>query len=209
MEQAKALTTAEILRTLDVLAETDRELRFTSQPRLLVELALARICGRGESPDRKAAQREEGRGRTPAPPAPTREPEEDEAPEPATVAGDSGQVDLAEIQRRWDDVIAYLRKSKKTAEAAFLREAVPAALEDGTLLLEFSHLFHHDQMTEKRRQLTAKAVADVFGVNVVIKCRMASGDGRGSREEQPSERKEQRSKLDDVLSIFPGSELEK
>ena len=203
------LNTAEILRTLDVLAETDRELRSTSQQRLLVELALARICGRGESPSPKPAQRKEGRGPAPAPPGPTREPKEGETPEPAPVAGDSGRVDLTEVRRRWDDVIAHLRKSKKTAEAAFLREAVPAAFEDGTLLLEFSHLFHHDQMTAKRCQMTAEAVADVFGVNVLVKCRMASGDGRGSAEEQTSEKQKQRSNLDDVLSIFPGSELEK
>ena len=119
----------------------------------------------------------------------------------------SGETELAEIRPRWDEVIASLRKSRKTAEAAFLREAVPVALEDGVLLLEFSQLFHHDQMTEKRRQLTAEAVAGIFGVEVVIKCRMASGAERESAEADTSGKKP-RSKLDDVLSIFPGSELE-
>ncbi|MCJ7749614.1 MAG: DNA polymerase III subunit gamma/tau, partial [Armatimonadetes bacterium] len=201
VEQAKSLTTAKILRTLDVLAETDRELRFTSQPRLLVELAMARICGGAETAAAEPAPPRERRAPTPAAPTPPAEPEkavepppsrerraaapaasappaeteEAKEPEPAAVAKASGEVELAEIRHRWDEVIASLRKSRKTAEAAFLREAMPVALEDGVLLLEFSHLFHHDQMTEKRRELTAEAVAGVFGVAVVIKCRMASG----------------------------------
>jgi len=204
VEQAKSLTTADILRSLEVLAETDRELRFTSQPRLLVELAMARICGGAETAAVEPAPRRERRAPTPAAPAPPAEREE--APEPAAAA--SGEVELAEIRHRWDEVIASLRKSRKTAEAAFLREAIPVALEDGVLLLEFSHLFHHDQMTEKRRTLTAEAVAGVFGVEIVIKCRMASGAERASAEEETSEQKKPRSKLDDVLSIFPGSELE-
>ena len=234
VEQAKSLTAAEILRALDVLAETDRELRFTSQPRLLLELAMARICGGAETAavepaprkERRAtapvapappgepeeavepAPRRERRAAAPAAPAPPGEPEEAKEPEPAAVAEASGEVEPAEIRRRWDEVIAHLRKLRKTAEAAFLREAVPVALEDGVLLLEFSHLFHHDQMTEKRRKLTAEAVAGVFGVEVVVKCRMASGAERESPEEETSEKKKPRSKLDDVLSIFPGSELE-
>ncbi len=215
VEQAKSLTTAEILRALDVLAETDRELRFTSQPRLLVELAMARICGGAETAAKEPAPRRERRAPTPAAPAPPAQPEVAEKPEvvekpvpaPAAVAKASGETELAEIRPRWDEVIASLRKSRKTAEAAFLREAVPVALEDGVLLLEFSQLFHHDQMTEKRRQLTAEAVAGIFGVEVVIKCRMASGAERESTEAETSGKKP-RSKLDDVLSIFPGSELE-
>jgi len=208
VEQAKSLTSAQILRALEVLAETDRELRFTSQPRLLLELAMARICGGAETAAVEPAQRRERRAAAPAAPTPPPEPEETKEPEPAAVAKTSGEVELAEIRRRWDEVIANLRKLRKTAEAAFLREAVPVALEDGVLLLEFSHLFHHDQMTEKRRELTAEAVAGVFGVEVVIKCRMASGAERESPEEETSEKKKPRSKLDDVLSIFPGSELE-
>ena len=211
VEQAKSLTTAQILRILDVLAETDRELRFTSQPRLLLELAMARICGGAETaavePAPPAARRERKAPTPAAPPLPP-EPEETKESEPAAVAKASGEVGLAEIRRRWDDVIANLRKSRKTAEAAFLREAMPVALEDGVLLLEFSHLFHHDQMTEQRRKLTAEAVAGVFGVEVVIKCRMASGAERESAETETSEKKKPRSKLDDVMSIFPGSELE-
>ena len=208
LAQGGSLTPAEIIRALDVLAQTDRELRFTSQPRLLLELAAARICRAAEpAPAAEAAPRKERRAAVPAAPAApeateTREPGPEEAGVP------SGAVGLSEIKRGWDEVIADLRKARKSAEAAFLRESVPVDLENGGLVLEFSQQFHHDQMTEKRRSIVAEAVNRVFAMEVVIKCRMAADAGGERPEEETSEKKKPRGKLDDVLSIFPGSELE-
>jgi DNA polymerase-3 subunit gamma/tau len=216
--QARALDPEAIVRVLDVLAETDRELRFTSQPRLLVELAAAKICragvggaverdrtrevapatarrdargGSGRAASRKAESEVEGAA------------EEEETPQP------TGAVGLGEIKERWDEVLAQLRKAKKTAEAAFLRDSVPVALENGTLVLEFNHQFHHDQMTEKRRKITAQAVAQVFGVEPMIACQMGAGDMKKQEDTTP-EPPPKRAKrgLDDVLSMFPGSEVE-
>jgi DNA polymerase-3 subunit gamma/tau len=167
-EQAKALSQSEILRALDLLAETDRELRFTSQPRLLVELAAVRICrvrvsepapmeASPQAPAR-AARRPSGPRQEAETPAADAEDATPEA-EPEAVAEPSAVTGLADIKRRWDELITELRQSRRTAEAAFLRDAVPVAVENGGLLLEFRHQFHHDQMTDQRRQVVAEAVA--------------------------------------------------
>ncbi len=205
-KQASSLSSDEVVRVLDILAETDRELRYTSQPRLLVELAAVRIC-RGAH---VAAAPVEPAPRQRRPAAAATRPAEAVGPQPepeaeaANVAeAPEGSSDLTEIRRRWDEVVADLQRARKISESAFLREAVPVALEDGVLVLEFSQQFHHDQMTEKRREVVAAAVNRIFGVSVRLKVRMAP---EASRASAPSQGK--RGSLDDVLSIFPGSEIE-
>ena len=236
VEQASALSSADILRTLDTLAETDRELRFTGQPRLLVELAAVRLCRSAEPGGAAAAaQTTAPLARVPIadsdltpPPAaaveacapPVREPEpaaprrarKEAAKAPAgplEVAETPEPPGLAEIRRRWDEVMADLRKAGRHSEGAFLRESVPVSLEDGVLTLEFGHQFHHDQMmSDKRRETVAEVVQRLFGVEVKVKCRMAP-EGM-ARTGEPAEGRKGKggSSLNDVLSIFPGSEVE-
>jgi len=206
--QAGALSADEIVRTLDLLAETDRELRFSSQPRLLVELSAVRIC-RGveggppsEQPEPPAA------ARAAAAAASVERPEPGEPPT-QEVAEPSGRADLSEIKRRWDEVLAHLKKTRSTAVAAFLRESVPLALEGGVLTLAFNHLFHHDQMMkdERRRKALADAIESLFGIQVQVRCQpphAAEAAPPPAKEEGPG----QHDGLQDVMSMFPGSELE-
>jgi DNA polymerase-3 subunit gamma/tau len=212
-EQAESLPPEEITRTLSLLAETDRELRFTSQPRLLLELCAVRISRPPEAPARSearpaAAKRSRSRA---AKQTPAAEPEPEPAGAPTDrVAEPAGPPGLAEIRHRWDEVVAELQRAKQTSEAAFLRDSVPVSLEEGVLTLTFSHLFHHDQMAkdEQRRQAVAEAVARLFGLEVRVKCTLA--EARGGTEAGAGKASEdgEGSKLEDVMSMFPGSELE-
>ena len=199
-EQAKRLSADEITRALDLLAETDRELRFSSQPRLLVELAAVRIC-RGPAAAAPAAaaplSAEEGA-----------EPAAAEVPEPAVAeaaeAPEEGEaVGLAEIKRRWDEVLADLRKARQASLSAILREAVPVALEEEALTLAFNHQFHHDHLAkdEKRRESAAEAITRVFGRKVTIKCQMTPEGERARGAAHPK-------RVQDALSAFPGSEVD-
>lgn len=93
-----------------------------------------------------------------------------------TLAHLPGAVTLAEIKRHWDKVISKLREDSRTAEAAFVREATPVALDEDDLTLRFGHPFHYNQMTRKRREAVAQAVRDVFGITVRIGCRYDDGN---------------------------------
>lgn len=224
--QASAVPTTEIIRVLDLLAETDRELRFTSQPRLLIELVATRICHAPEMVAVPAAAPApappEPKPRKAAPTAPEPQPHkatptatelEAKQPEPEAVQPEPAEpataVGLPEIRGRWDEVLADLRKRKHNSEAAFLRDSVPVALDEGALTLEFTHEFHYAQMHEKRREIAADSITRVFGLQVIVKCRMsahAEAEPAGqAADAQPGKRPR---KIDDVLSIFPGSELE-
>ncbi len=218
-EQAGLVSAAEIVRVLDLLAETDRELRFTSQPRLLIELVAARICHAPETAPETATASvaTEAKTRKAAPPAPESPPRraaKPEAKKPETEAAQAesaetaATVNLPEIRGRWDEVLADLRKRKHNSEAAFLRDSVPISLEEGALTLEFTHEFHYAQMNEKRREIAADSVARVFGIQVMVKCRMSAQAEAESGGQTEAETGKRRRKIDDVLSIFPGSELE-
>jgi len=195
-EQAKRLSPDDIIRALDLLAETDRELRFSSQPWLLVELAAVRIC-RGPA----------ARGAAAAAPAVAEAAVAEAAAAPAgeeeaaREEGEGGPAGLAEIKRGWDDLLADLRKRRQAPLSAILREAAPVALEGDTLTLAFNHQFHHDQMArdEKRVQTAAEAILRLFGRKVTIKCKLASEVGTAA---PPPKR------VQDALTAFPGSELE-
>jgi len=196
-EQAKSGSAEEIVRTLDLLAETDRELRFTSQPRLLLELCAVRVC----RPAKAGAPAPKEEGEAVAEPHAAAPPKPAEVAETKAKAG--GAVGLADLKQRWDEVLAYLRKERHASVAAFLREATPAALEGDVLTLAFSHQFHHDQMMREkgRQEAAAKAIGSVFGRAVSVKCQMAD-------EPAPSEAPAEKERIDDYLSMFPGSELE-
>lgn len=201
VEQAQAVPTSEIVRSLDLLAETDRELRFSSQPRLLVELAAVRICREPAAVPAAAHPAPAEQAAAPAPPAP--KVAEGPPSEPEVAAAPGEEMGLAEIKRRWDDLLADLRRSRKTSVAAFLREAVPVALEQGELVLAFNHQFHYDQMMrdESRRQAAAEAVAKLLGEQVTIKYQLAASGEPGPRGAHPK-------RVQDALTAFPGSEVE-
>jgi hypothetical protein len=82
-------------------------------------------------------------------------------------------ADLGTIVDNWSDVIARLRTGGKTAEAAFLSNALPITLSEGdgvprTLRLRFQNEFHYQQMTPKRLEVVAEVIESVFGVRVVV-----------------------------------------
>jgi len=220
-EQARAVPPAEVVRTLDLLAETDREFRFTSQPRLLVELAAVRICqsaaeGKPAPPAQAApaAERPAPRGRSAssssaraskAESPPAAAPPSPPAPAPKSVSEGDAADTLSEIRRRWEEILAFLNRSTATKRvSSFLLEAVPTALSEGVLTLSFRQQFHHGQMTsESRKKVVAEAIVQVVGVSVAIRCELGSGDdppGPSAGNQPPL--------IQDIMTTFPGSTVE-
>lgn len=219
-EQARALTADEIVHGLDLLAETDREMRFTSQPRLLVELMAVRLCGSaaplGAATPEPPAAAAPAVGARPAVPSPTptarRVPAPPPAPEPkpTEAVGEptpsrNETETLAELRRRWEEILSALRKLRSVKIEAFLREATPTGLQEGVLTLTFRFQFHYSQMatSEERRKVLSDAIARVIGTTVTIKCELADGE-----EAQPPASPNQPKLIQDVLSTFPGSTVE-
>jgi DNA polymerase-3 subunit gamma/tau len=210
--QAKLLTTDEITGTLDLLAELDRELRFTSQPRLLVELTAVRICRRAPSARGVPARREEPRTAAAEPrsePKPS-EPAivEEVAAGPAaapTEAEGVQEVGLAEIKRRWGDLLAELRKGRRASLGGYLIAATPVSLEGDSLTLSFprKYEFHYMQMSKNEEHLKAvsDAIQSMFARSVKVKCQLEQAESGPRPTAHPK-------RVQEALTTFPGSEVE-
>ena len=81
---------------------------------------------------------------------------------------------------------------------------MPSALEKDQLTLAFHHEFHHDQIQrdEERREAVARAISQILGLELKIRCKMAgraeSGDAASGKGLTPQ----------DVQTMFPGSRFE-
>jgi hypothetical protein len=181
-------------------------MRWSSQQRLLLELAFVRLCAPGAKPEghrgtgeaRRAeaapAARPSARGAAARPgvqsAAPAGEPES-----PLFAPGE--EITAEALQEHWPEVVERLRRRQPTL-VAFLLECAPESLEGNTLGLVFGVQFHRDQM-EKRREALQAFLEEQTGRRFEIRCE--------HRPPEPLEEPESARALKTVLNIFPGSEL--
>lgn len=174
----------ELMAALDMLGEADRELRYSTQPRLVLEMTAVRLCAPARQ---EPAQQPVGARAAPA--VPTRQPPQEQPFEP-------GEMTAQSICKGWNHVLERLRKKRETALVAFLREGTPTELNEGVLTIEFNHEFHRDQMdTEPRKAALAAVLKEMWGAEVAIECRLAQ------KKQEPGPT------LKNAMSVFPGSEL--
>lgn len=159
--QAGRVSRHNLLESIRQLAALESELKFAASPRLLVEIALIRLCaapGVVEAAPEVAVAAERPRpavraprapasppvsppGSAPSPPptapagaaaAPTQEPAEPSPPAPG------GTVDLAGVQQAWPRVLELLTRKYKSTHA-LLRDAKPVDLRGHKLFLQFEY----------------------------------------------------------------------
>ena len=177
-----------------------------------MELCAVRICQERPAaaaeaaarPPRPARRTKAAKQEAPVSAAPAEDASEGEAS--AADRSAEGPPDLAEIRHRWEEVIARLARGgpRLTSVSAFLRDAVPTALEDDLLTLVFHHEFHHDQIQrdQERREAVAQAISEVLGLKVNIRCKMAA------RAESAEATSGNGLTPQDVQTMFPGSRFD-
>lgn len=201
--EAAAWEPERLLVLIDELAKTEAEMRYSPQPRLLLEMALLGLCldpgGRpGEAGPAPAA-------RPPGPSAPpamaksspataassgASRPSSSPAASPAAARPSPpptapGRVDLAWLRDNWSDLLDRARK-KSVFIRAYLLRAAPVAFSDGVLTLGFEAKFHKEQMEEeKNRRAFEEALSEATGVKISLRCRLtsngaANGVGNGA-----------------------------
>jgi DNA polymerase-3 subunit gamma/tau len=222
---ARSVSQEQILRTVAMLGETEREMRQVARQRLALELCMVRICldarvaaEEPPAPRSRPAERAPSRptaASAPAAPKPVaaeprvkREADTSSPAAPNTAAPSAGSdATVIEIREAWDAIIARLRDQRHVALTAFLREAHPLTLEKGVLTLGFNHEFHCDQMkSDERRSLVATAIAEETGATVRILCEFTPDAGRGEGASGRGRAKTSKV-VDEALSAFPGSEI--
>ncbi len=145
------------------LTEVEKEMRFSSQPQVVLEAALVEIAlpeERNPLPEKSKAQvipkvkaSKEARGKT---------------QEQKKVREDQN-LNFQEIQRLWPEVLEEIKNEKITTHA-FLIPAIPAGIKDGYLELSFKHNFHCNKILEPaNKELVEKIFTKVTGMAVKIK----------------------------------------
>lgn len=139
-EQAARFEVDELVRAIGVLASGEAEARWSTQPRLMLELALLRLVRPDADPDLEGlrarvrrleqALAEGGLPQVETPP----QARAVEARPPATPPQDGGP-ELGQVQGAWPRVLEEV-KHRRAYTHALLSDARPLRLEGGTLVVE-------------------------------------------------------------------------
>lgn len=164
----------------------------------------------GETPARAAPKPASSPEPAPAPkpePEPRPTPQADSRPEPRPepadelaraaaplVSDDPGDapddlppidISFEQLQKIWPGLFGGLRDLLGARRWAFFREAVPAAVERNTIILEVAHDFHLSSLTQDDAvaPIVAAKAGDLLGGSVKVKFRLKSDDGEGDDDD--------------------------
>ncbi|MCL5676796.1 MAG: DNA polymerase III subunit gamma/tau [Firmicutes bacterium] len=151
------------------LAETEGNLKWSSQPRLLVELVLVKLCSvavRNETPSQAESVARDGVG----PAAPER-PAASTLSTPAVSAPAEPGLTLEGVLARWPEVLRHARESRPLVYQ-MLSKGKPVRLEQGRLFIQFPkglNTYDRGQMSRsERRTVVEEAVAAVLGAQLTL-----------------------------------------
>jgi DNA polymerase-3 subunit gamma/tau len=200
--QAGEFAQTDLLEIIGLLCQTEAELRFSDQQRLLLELFAARACGLSAAEEAPAAKPTAAAAAAASterdiPPAPRQAPvsrETEEKPKPAVSTPE-------EIKERWPEVLEALKKEKQVAIRTLVQDAAVAELKENVLVLTFSSEFNHAEISkQEKKALLEQTLEKVLGRPLRVQCKLHSAPG------QPAP-KETDSLLSEALDMFPGSEV--
>ena len=193
-EQARTVSPDRLVGALEVLAEAERELRWATQQRLVLELALVKLCRPTEALPRPAeAVARPAEAATPARVQPAPAPLAAEAPSAAP-----GSTELEQMREQWAGILQALRRNRQAPIAAFLTKAYPAEVSGNVLTLAFRERFHYDAMSRRVGELEKLLERD-FNLKLSVRCIMEEGTEAQKQPTGPSVI------VRNVLSVFPGS----
>ena len=94
-------------------------------------------------------------------------------------------ISFEQLQNVWPGLFGGLRDLLGARRWAFFREAVPAAVERNTIILEVAHDFHLGALEQDDAvaPIVAAKAGDLLGGPVKVKFRLKSDDGSGGDEE--------------------------
>jgi DNA polymerase-3 subunit gamma/tau len=206
-----ALTEDQLVRLVRIGAEAQAQARWSTQPSLMVELALARMTRLARTVDLEEIVRSLTAGaRTPSPGNPPAAAAPERSPGEAAAGGEGGRPSAASAEPRWGLVVERV-KAQKPALAAFLADAAATVPSQGELqvLIANGSSFHRQQLQDRGNMaLLERAACDVYGQPLKVKLAFGQppkggagspGSGGRSRDAESADPMVRR-----VLEIFDG-----
>lgn len=177
------------------------EVRGSSRPRLLWELAIFRIVVPTDVLQEVPSVVGEPivqQSRSPVPKS--AEPVTKGDPAPTVVQPGKEAASLQNLSRLWSKVLEMVRKESVKTHALLLSGKV-TAFDEKIIQLQFSSSFHCEMMeSEENRQSLQKVLQSIFLVEPVIRCVAVSG---GSVQQEPEE-KDPTELISSAVEIFNG-----
>lgn len=215
----------DLTSVIRALAQLESDLRWATQPRLLLEVALIRLAsGRAvaDSPGPTAVRAEPKPENLVVPgesgevkpaagrrsEAPTRKPplHKEDTPEQAA----SGSDQFSGIKSLWPKVLELVKNKSRPTEA-LLREAEPLALRGDLLILSVPYPFHKMRLEgEEQRKLIEKTLEQAGFPGLTIKLEISAPDsspGESDRKKQAADPLSD-PEIRRIMEVFPGEVLE-
>ncbi|KJS87926.1 MAG: hypothetical protein JM58_02660 [Peptococcaceae bacterium BICA1-8] len=211
-EQAASLSIPFLGQLVLKLNQVEREMRWTSQPQILLEAGLVEVIFQGqtlevaEKPTPVKAKAVDTSIKSEKK-LQVREEKAQDVKENTVAMLDvkvANTANFQDIKRRWPDVLEKVKQIKITTHA-FLVAGEPIGIDDqGTLILSFkeNRKFHKDKILQtENRQLIEKALNELFGININITCTLEGQDNTGANSQDGSA-------FDKAIEFFGGNIVE-
>lgn len=197
----QSLNQATLMNLIQVVEKVGEELRWSSQHRLLCELAFIKMTQALRGTLGAEEEKEGRRGESMAKAVEESVPTSASATELTSAAVD-GAVE------GWGKVMAALERDRAIPLVQLVQGAVPGWDEEGNLTLSFNFGFNKEELERcwgeemESRAYVEGLLQEAFGRRVNLKCLMANGGkGKPAKDDAPV--------IDKVRSVFPGSTLVK
>jgi DNA polymerase-3 subunit gamma/tau len=175
---AKSFSTADVLRMMKTFNSAAVDTRSGWQPSLPLELALAEsleILSQTPGPEAVPAKQAKS---TAERQTVKKESAESAAPAKAESSKNEAAVSLAEINKSWKDIRAVIKPAHPAVEA-LLNSCKPMDLRGNELILGFQSETVRGLMDKPENlAVTQKAIADVLGVTLIVKCVVTNAKGK-------------------------------
>ncbi|MHB9095885.1 MAG: DNA polymerase III subunit gamma/tau [Eubacteriales bacterium] len=232
-KQAAGLSRKRIVSLIEVFTSTEREMKWTSQPRLIFELAVIKSGEKEPAEDYNdlvnrvtrleglLAQTQSVPSASKAPPpAKTGKPIErvkdrtglgeevvrKEQNEPGENTGDS--VDAETVKKCWQEILDRIKKVRMSARA-FLIEGHPVEVKNGSLILSFppEYGFHKEKVEQQEnKNAIEQVVKEVTGAKLKLKCKFTNELSKDTAAANPSKGGD--SLVEKAISLFGGEVIE-
>ncbi|MBC8448610.1 MAG: DNA polymerase III subunit gamma/tau [Chloroflexi bacterium] len=185
----------ELLQAVRLFNQAVLELKGGTQSQLPLELAFIEAA----APSAQPAAVNRGRNsatataKTPetSPPPPQAAPSQLSPPSPAQASAPdmvtAPSAAMAELQRRWKEVLTTVRQHSFKTEAALRSSCQPLAVERGVLTIAFRHEFHKGLIEDpEHRPAVEQAVSAVLGQPHKVRCVLMS-DQKALQARRPAQ----------------------
>jgi DNA polymerase-3 subunit gamma/tau len=223
-KQAGKMTQKQITVIMDNLTRAEKEMKWSSNSRILLELAVVKAVTDEESTIQHLVERVNRLENLMKNKSVTSQEEIPDVEEKENIneAEDSAQNDnatgtklnLENVKSRWQDFLGAVKKNKITTYA-FLVEAEPIGLEDGVLTVVFAegYAFHKDKLQQKENLDTIKATfmevyAEQVEFNIKLRNENENDENLTYEVDSQNNNKEDNRIVEEAVKLFGGNIVE-